>query len=207
MEMTKKDDFYSALLKERVSLLRYARHLHRFDEDKALDLVQDTLVKAIEYIDNFTMGTNLSGWLVTIMRHHYLTEKRKLKNKAIHFPLQDSDFLLPSKLSPFDSLNSKQELSFLKHLPIKQYRALMLSSVGFTIKQIAEKEHTQLGTIKSRISRGRDLLQKYIEGKKIMMRKHLTLDEFIALKKTNGRLVEFTESEGNYWIEWKHEFG
>ena len=203
----KRKELVSCFLREQNTLNRYAKKLVKHNEDKALDLVQDTLLKALEYLDNFSLGTNMMGWLITIMKNHYITQKRLLKNKALHYTLNE-DMKRSESLSPFDSLNSKQELDLMQFLSPHQNRALTLSGLGYTIKQIAQKENTQLGTIKSRISRGRDLLQKYINGEKIMRkRNHLTIDQFISLKRDNGRLMQYTICEGGAWLEWTHEFG
>jgi RNA polymerase sigma-70 factor (ECF subfamily) len=61
------------------STLRAFTRRFTTDHDESLDLVQETLLKALRYRDKFREGTNLKGWLFTIMRNTFINEYRKEK--------------------------------------------------------------------------------------------------------------------------------
>ena len=69
-------DFTSMLTSHRSSLKMYALHFTR-DTDDANDLVQDTMLKAITYYTKFKEGTNIKGWLYTIMKNTFINNYKK----------------------------------------------------------------------------------------------------------------------------------
>ncbi len=66
-----KIEFNSLVIEQSDSLRSYARNFTR-DNDDANDLVQETILKAITYFKNFREGTNLKGWLYTIMKNTFI---------------------------------------------------------------------------------------------------------------------------------------
>src|SRR5690606_15168130 len=72
-----KFEFNSLVVKHSDSLKSYARNFTR-DQDDANDLVQDTLLKAVTYFKNFKDGTNLKGWLYTIMKNTFINNYRRV---------------------------------------------------------------------------------------------------------------------------------
>jgi RNA polymerase sigma-70 factor (ECF subfamily) len=70
-------EFKKMVQKEATSLRSYAYQLTRNVEDTN-DLVQDTMLKALTYQDKFTDGTNLKGWLYTIMKNTFINNYRRM---------------------------------------------------------------------------------------------------------------------------------
>src|SRR5260221_9616361 len=71
-----KIEFNPLVLSQATSLRSYALHF-RPDADDANDLVQDTMLKAITYYNKFKEGTNLKGWLYTIMKNTFINNYRR----------------------------------------------------------------------------------------------------------------------------------
>src|SRR5215216_529485 len=72
-----KIEFNTLVLRQASSLRSYALHFTH-DADDANDLVQDTMLKAITYYNKFKEGTNLKGWLYTIMKNTFINNYRRL---------------------------------------------------------------------------------------------------------------------------------
>ena len=71
-----KIEFNTLVLRQASSLRSYALHFTH-DADDANDLVQDTMLKAITYYNKFKEGTNLKGWLYTIMKNTFINNYRR----------------------------------------------------------------------------------------------------------------------------------
>jgi RNA polymerase sigma-70 factor, ECF subfamily len=123
--------------------------------DRADDLVQETLLRAMAHIGSFEPGTNMPAWLFTILRNLFRSEFRKRRREV-----EDTDG------SYFDRLESPPEqqgrLEFedlsdaLAKLPFVQREALLLvGASGFSYEEAAAICGTAVGTIKSRVSRAR----------------------------------------------------
>jgi|GEM_PF-3840115 len=72
------------------------------DEEKALDLYQETVCKALKNKDSFTEGTNFKAWITTIMRNTFINDYRKAKNNQSH--LNDSTKDTNTTKSPTNSI-------------------------------------------------------------------------------------------------------
>src|SRR5690606_31644362 len=70
-------EFNSLVIQHSDSLKLYAKNFTK-DHDDANDLVQDTLLKAVTYFNNFREGTNLKGWLYTIMKNTFINNYRRI---------------------------------------------------------------------------------------------------------------------------------
>ncbi|WP_193183054.1 RNA polymerase sigma factor [Nisaea sediminum] len=134
--------------------------------DKADDLVQDTIMKAWAKQDSFTHGTNIKAWLFTILRNEFYSQMRKRGREV-----QDSEGTLTERLSvhpeQYGSLDMRDFRRALDTLPEDQREALILvGASGFSYEEASEICGCAVGTIKSRINRGRQKLQEilYIEG-------------------------------------------
>jgi len=132
----------------------FARSLTK-DPLTAEDLVQETVVKAITNLEKFELGTNLRAWLFTILRNYFYTTKRKGKREV-----QDADGVEAAKLIQIP--NQEARLAFqefraaFQTLPTDQREALMLVGVsGFSYEEAAATCGCAVGTIKSRVNRGR----------------------------------------------------
>lgn len=143
------------------SLRGFARSLARNDTE-AEDLMQETLVKAIGNIHQFTPGTNLRAWLFTIQRNTFYTAyHRRRREVPVDTEAMDG---LSSQPSQEWSLKLKRVHEALHQLPAEQREALMLiGGAGLTYEEAAEICNCALGTIKSRVNRARVRLLEILE--------------------------------------------
>jgi RNA polymerase sigma-70 factor (ECF subfamily) len=134
--------------------------------DRADDLVQETLLRAIANIDSFQPGTNMSAWLFTILRNLFRSEYRKRRREV-----EDADGSYAESLKSHPEQGSHLEFkefrAALAKLPPDQREALILvGASGFSYEEAATICECAVGTIKSRVNRARtrlaDLLS--IEG-------------------------------------------
>ncbi len=126
--------------------------------DRADDLVQETLARAIAHIDSFRPGTNMTAWLFTILRNQFRSEYRKRRHEV-----EDTDGSYADSLKSPPAQNSRVELGefrlALATLPFNQREALLLvGAAGFTYDEAAHICETVAGTIKSRVNRARTRL-------------------------------------------------
>jgi RNA polymerase sigma-70 factor (ECF subfamily) len=119
------------------------------------DMVQDALVKAWSNLDKFQPGTNMRAWLFTILRNTYYSNRRKAKREV-----PDLDGSITASLSRKPDHDGRLNLmdfedAFAK-LPEEQREALILvGASGFAYEEAAETCGVAVGTIKSRVNRGR----------------------------------------------------
>ena len=134
--------------------------------DRADDLVQETLLRAIANIESFQPGTNMSAWLFTILRNLFRSEYRKRRREV-----EDADGSYAESLKSHPEQGSHLEFkefrAALAKLPPDQREALILvGASGFSYEEAATICECAVGTIKSRVNRARtrlaDLLS--IEG-------------------------------------------
>ena len=126
--------------------------------DRADDLVQETLLRALANIDSFQPGTNMSAWLFTILRNHFRSEYRKRRREV-----EDSDGRYAESLKTQPEQHGKVEFrefrEALGHLPSDQREALILvGASGFSYEEAANICGCAVGTIKSRVNRARTRL-------------------------------------------------
>lgn len=131
--------------------------------DRADDLVQETLLKALANIDSFKPGTNLGAWLFTILRNHFRSEYRRRKREV-----EDADGRHAESLSSHaPQLGSVEFAEFraaLDQVPDDQREVLLLvGASGFSYEEAAEICGCAVGTIKSRLSRGRRRLAELMD--------------------------------------------
>lgn len=134
--------------------------------DRADDLVQETLLRALANIDSFQPGTNMSAWLFTILRNFFRSEYRKRRREV-----EDSDGSYAESLKSQPEQNGRVEFSEFKvalaKLPPDQREALILvGASGFSYEEAAAICECAVGTIKSRVNRARTRLAELlaIEG-------------------------------------------
>ncbi|AXT34965.1 RNA polymerase sigma factor [Phaeobacter sp. LSS9] len=119
------------------------------------DLVQDTLVKAWTNIEKFEEGSNMRAWLFTILRNTYYSLRRKRRREV-----EDADGVLSEQLSQKPDhdgrLNMRDFNAAFEQLNDEQREALVLVGAGgFSYEEAAETCGVKVGTIKSRVNRGR----------------------------------------------------
>jgi RNA polymerase sigma-70 factor (ECF subfamily) len=148
-------EFTSNLIDMKGNLQRFAMSLTS-DRDTALDLVQDTYVKAITYKDKFVDYTNLKAWVFTIMKNTFINNyRRNVKENTIIDGTQDLYYInQPSDkgfISP-ESIYSAAEIEKAIDSLSDEFRVpFMMHVEGFKYKEIADKLGLKIGTVKSRI--------------------------------------------------------
>jgi RNA polymerase sigma-70 factor (ECF subfamily) len=130
--------------------------------DRADDLVQETVTRAMANIDSFTPGTNMPAWLFTILRNRFRSEYRKHR-REVEDP--DGSYMASLKASPeqFGRLEFRELIEALAKVPHLQREALLLiAASGFTYEEAAAICGVAVGTIKSRASRARQQLAELL---------------------------------------------
>jgi RNA polymerase sigma-70 factor, ECF subfamily len=126
--------------------------------DRADDLVQETLLRALVNIDSFEPGTNLPAWLFTILRNLFRSEYRKRRREV-----EDGDGTYAESLKSQPEQEARVEFRefrvALAKLPSDQREALILvGASGFSYEEAAGICGCAVGTIKSRVNRARTRL-------------------------------------------------
>jgi RNA polymerase sigma-70 factor, ECF subfamily len=130
--------------------------------DRADDLLQEALLRAIAGIGSFQPGTNMSAWLVTILRNLFYSDYRKRRREV-----EDADGGYVNSLkSPPEQQGRVEFEEFrvaLAMLPTNQREALLLvGASGFSCDEAAAICKCATGTIKSRVNRARTRLSKLL---------------------------------------------
>ena len=129
--------------------------------DRADDLVQETVMRAMAHIDSFTPG-RMAAWLFTILRNLFRSQYRK-RRREVEDP--DGSYLASLKLpaEQLGRLEFKELIEALAKLPHVQREALLLvAASGFSYDEAAAICEVAVGTIKSRVSRARQLLAELL---------------------------------------------
>ncbi len=140
-----------ALLPE---LRGFARFLAR-DRVAADDLVQDTVVRAFNALDQFQAGTNLKAWLFTILRNHFYEQLRRARREtAVMSAYAETD------IAPQPSQQARSELADLQVLifrlpPLLREALILVGAQGLSHEEAAAICAVPVGTMKARLSRAR----------------------------------------------------
>lgn len=143
----------AAIPKLRAFALSLAGHA-----DHADDLVQDTLMKAWNHQSRFQPGTNIRAWLFTILRNQYFSQLRKRRREV-----EDAGGDYAGSITTPAEQESQLDMADLRiallHLPLDQREAVVLvGASGFSYQEVAEICGVPVGTVKSRVNRGRNKL-------------------------------------------------
>jgi RNA polymerase sigma-70 factor (ECF subfamily) len=161
--------------------------------DLADDLVQETLLKAWAARKRFQAGTNMRAWTFIILRNLFLSQMRRARFKGEWDDLTASKILAaPASQDRHIELGDMQRA--LMHLPQPQREALILVGAGgFAYEEAAEICGCAVGTIKSRVARGRVALEALLSGGKLPSRRqHKTDPNKSALQTIMGEVDELS---------------
>jgi RNA polymerase sigma-70 factor (ECF subfamily) len=144
-------------------------------EAEAEDLVQETYIRAFRFRQQFTPGTNLKAWLFRILTNTFINQYRRKATRPETTVLDDVEESIlyrhmrdvsPGLSSPdpeaelIDSTLSSEVKEALEALPEKFRTTVLLDVEGFSYKEIAQMLDIPIGTVMSRLHRGRKFLQK-----------------------------------------------
>ncbi len=161
-------EFNDMVLRQTSSLRMYALHFTH-DADDADDLVQDTLLKAITYYNKFAEGTNLKGWLYTIMKNTFINNYRRITK--INTLVTKSDEISSANLyfsSTVNNAEGKFILDDIKRALINladEYKIpFTMYFEGYKYHEIADYLSIPIGTVKTRIHVARKLLKNQLKA-------------------------------------------
>ena len=153
----------SAILAEIPSLRRYARAMLG-DRAAADDLVQDTLERAWSRLYQWRAGSDMRAWLFSIM--HNLQVDRSRRSMLNTQSIDEDEFEVPTRSTQTDMLEVRDLESTLSQLPDEQREALLLVALEeMSYAEIAAMLSIPIGTVMSRLSRGRERLRLLMEGR------------------------------------------
>lgn len=181
-DQEKKREFESTFLPLLDNMYNIALRMTRNVRD-AEDLVQEAYLKAFRFFHRFERGTNARAWILTILTNTFRTRYRKKKQEPDMVDFQAiENFCLADELVKEITASDKSEargaeavtrilkdyvsddiIDALENVPEQFRLAVLLSDVeGFSYQEIAEILDVSVGTVKSRIFRGRKILQKQL---------------------------------------------
>src|SRR6202165_1739128 len=172
-----KQEFETLALAHLDPLYSAALRLTKNERD-AEDLVQDTFLRAYRFFDKFERGTNIKAWLFKILTNTFINRYRRSvkersivegsEREAVHerfISREASDYAANPEQFFFDRLLSDDVLRAVDSLPIDFRMVVILADLqDFSYKEIAEILDVPVGTVMSRLYRGRRLLQKALAG-------------------------------------------
>ena len=177
VNMTTREDFTHDAMQHAPQLFSTAMRMTRNRSD-AEDLVQETFIKAWRSFTTYQQGTNLRAWLFRIMTNTYINKYNAQQRKPTETELDDvEELFLYKRLGAVDQSQLSQSaedqmLSLftddevkkaLEELPDQFRIPVLMSDVeGFSYKEIAEILEIPLGTVMSRLHRGRKSMQKML---------------------------------------------
>ncbi|MFT8782791.1 MAG: sigma-70 family RNA polymerase sigma factor [Acetobacter syzygii] len=152
--------FRTELLALLPSLRGFARFLAR-EPSMADDLVQETVLRALDRMAQFEVGSSLKAWCFTILRNIFLEQRRRGKKEQEvleHYGQHSSHRAPPSA----DGRQEVQELETLlwQLTPLLREALVLIGAQGMTYGEAAEICGVDVGTIKARVSRARSMLHR-----------------------------------------------
>lgn len=146
---------FPELVAQKVAEMRgYALRLSGGDHARADDLQQDTIVNALAAESSFVLGTNIEGWLTTIMKNRSYTLHRK--KREAEDPEGVHEATLSVEAEEVDEAAAARLRRALETLPREQRDVLLLSTEeGLSYAEISDRLRIEEGTVKSRMNRAR----------------------------------------------------
>ena len=158
-------DFARLLQDEIPRLRRYARALTR-DPARADDLVQSCLVRAIAKEHLWEPGTDLRAWLFTILHNQNVNEIRRSVREGVVVAVEDVAPVLTVAPRVGASLQLRDLERAIRLLPEEQRQVILLVGLeGMRYEEVAAVLDIPIGTVRSRLSRGREMLRRLMDMK------------------------------------------
>lgn len=141
-------------------LRHYARALTR-DVGAADDLVQDCLARALGKLHLWQEGTDLRAWLFTILHNQHVSHVRRAVREGVAVGLNDSEPLLARPAHQGQRLELRDLERAIAKIPDEQRLVILLVGLeGLRYQEVAAVLNVPVGTIRSRLSRGREALRR-----------------------------------------------
>jgi RNA polymerase sigma-70 factor, ECF subfamily len=158
-------DFARLLQNEIPRLRRYARALTR-DAARADDLVQSCLVRAIAKEHLWEPGTDLRAWLFTILHNQNVNDIRRSVREGVVVAVEDVASVLTVAPRADASLQLRDLERAIRLLPEEQRQVILLVGLeGMRYEEVAAVLDIPIGTVRSRLSRGREMLRRLMDMK------------------------------------------
>jgi RNA polymerase sigma-70 factor, ECF subfamily len=156
----------AALIEAQIpGLRRFACALLRGDRERADDLVQDTLERALSRWHLRRPGGELRGWLYTILYNRFLSEQHRVQRRGLHNTLTEETQLPGVDGGQDSALEHRDLLRAFSALPEEQRSVLLLIGVeDLSYAEAARVLGVPIGTVMSRLSRARERLRHQLNG-------------------------------------------
>lgn len=173
-ELQKQEDFEEEIVPHLDAMYNFALRLTS-DPSDAEDLVQDTIVKAFRFFSSYEKGTNAKAWLFRILKNSYINNYRKQSKQPNQVDYDEvSSFYETIRADRTDTSDLEDKMfrdlidddisQALEELPEDFRTVVLLCDVeGFTYEEIANMLDVPIGTIRSRLHRGRNLLKAQLK--------------------------------------------
>ncbi|MEJ2481740.1 MAG: sigma-70 family RNA polymerase sigma factor [Gemmatimonadota bacterium] len=165
----RRKEFEAEALPHLDALFGLALRLTGGDEPRSEDLVQDAMLKAWRSWDRFESGTNCRAWLMTILRNGFINLYRREMSRPVKVEFEEiaeghgsgSLYEADPEGRVFDRLVNDKVLRAIEELPDEFRIPVVLADVeGMRYQEVAETMGIPVGTVKSRLFRGRKRLQE-----------------------------------------------
>ncbi len=148
----------AGILQHMAGLRIFARRLTA-NRDRAEDLVQDAILRALAAADQFTPGTNFRAWIYMILRNHFYNELHR--TWLAHVPLHELASDEPATPSTQEQCLEFCDFrrAFAQLPPVQRDSMILVCVDGLSYAEVARRCRCSIGTVKSRVSRGRRNVQ------------------------------------------------
>ncbi len=162
------------------ALYNFAYHL-TYNDSFAQDLVQDTYLKAYRFIESYKQGTNAKAWLFRILKNGFINEYRKKSRQPNRVDFEEyNTYDDEAAGAPVQHLDLRDEIfqdmlgdeitKAINELPVDFRTVILLCDIeGFTYEEISKILEIPIGTVRSRLHRGRKQLQEKLKAYAIEM--------------------------------------
>lgn len=161
-----KDEFVSKIMEYENALYMYGLKLMK-DKERARDLTQEVLYKALKYFELFKENTNLKGWLFVLMKNEFINNyrKNKLKQKKHDdfYNVRVQQIFDTNLPTPTSTLELKEIYGAISTLKSTHRQCFLLHVEGYQYEEIAKILEIPLGTVKSRIFIARQSLMEILK--------------------------------------------
>lgn len=182
-------DIHRSIEAEIPRLRRYARALVR-DVAAADDLVQDCLARALGKLHLWQEGTDLRAWLFTILHNQYVNQVRRTVREGAAVGLSETEPLLTRAPHQGKRLELRDLERAIGKLPEEQRSVILLVGLeGMRYEEVAEVLGVPVGTVRSRLSRGREALRRLM-GIVPDCQAEIAMAEPAAVRRTASRVPD-----------------